>query len=316
MQKLTLQAGNEGKSLRDGFKEFIQTKTLLGLAPETITTYQNVYRFLSDYIKEDTLCSDITNDTILGFIQYHKDRNPNISNITINSYIRNSRAILYFFMERGYMPQFKIKIIKCEKPIKEVYTDHEIQLLTAKPDIKRCSFAEYRNWVMVCYMLGTANRVKTICNIRIGDIDFDNEEIQLSTVKNKRAYIVPLSPTLSKILKEYLTYRKGTADDWLFCNQFGKQMCKDAVTAAIRTYNHKRGVSKTSSHLFRHTFAKNWILSGGDPFRLQKILGHRSFDMVREYVEMYGNDLKLNYAQFNALDQKVQMTGHIKMGKK
>jgi integrase/recombinase XerD len=61
---------------------------------------------------------------------------------------------------------------------------------------------------------------------------------------------------------------------------------------AIGKYNQKRGVNKTSVHLFRHTFAKNWITNGGDIFRLQKILGHSSIEMVKEYVEMFSDDLK------------------------
>ena len=47
----------------------------------------------------------------------------------------------------------------------------------------------------------------------------------------------------------------------------------------LSRYNRKRGVEKISAHLFCHTFAKNWILQGGDPLRLQKILGHSTLAM-------------------------------------
>ncbi|MCL2697847.1 MAG: tyrosine-type recombinase/integrase, partial [Oscillospiraceae bacterium] len=64
------------------------------------------------------------------------------------------------------------------------------------------------------------------------------------------------------------------------------------MVSAIQTYNRNRGVEKTSIHLFRHIFAKNWIMNGGDIFRLQKILGHSSLEMVKEYVSMLGVDIK------------------------
>ena len=37
-------------------------------------------------------------------------------------------------------------------------------------------------------------------------------------------------------------------------------------------------------------------------FRLQSILGHSSIDIVKEYVEMFGSDLKNNFDKFNPLD--------------
>ncbi|MCR3761907.1 site-specific integrase, partial [Clostridium felsineum] len=55
-----------------------------------------------------------------------------------------------------------------------------------------------------------------------------------------------------------------------------------------------------------HTFAKKWILSGGDIFRLQKILSHSTLDMVRVYVDMFTSDLQKDFSTFNPLDQLKQ----------
>jgi integrase/recombinase XerD len=187
-------------------------------------------------------------------------------------------------MGQGYMRNFKIALINAEKPIKETYTEEELEKLLKKPDIKKCSFTEYRNWVTICYMLGTGNRRKTVCNLKIGDLDFDTNEIRLKKVKNKKPYTIPMSVFLAKVLREYLVYRKGTADDWLFCNAYGQQQTLEGFNTNIIKYNARRGVPKGGVHLFRHTFAKKWILNGGDPFRLKAILGHSSMAMVNEYV--------------------------------
>jgi len=209
-------------------------------------------------------------------------------------------------MDEYYIERFKIKITKCEKPIKEVYTEAEIDRLIAKPNPKKCNFATFRTWAMVCYLLGTGNRRKTVINVKIGDLDFDNEEIVLKTVKNKKPNIIPMAETLKYVLLEYLKYRKGVPDDYLFCSIYGEKLDNDAVVAAIKRYNHSRGVEKTSLHLFRHTFAKNWVVDDGDPFTLQKILGHTTLDMVKEYVSLYGVDLKKNFKKYNVLDKHAQ----------
>jgi len=74
-----------------------------------------------------------------------------------------------------------------------------------------------------------------------------------------------------------MAVRKGESSDYLFCTAYGQQTTVDVIESQIARYNRKRGVEKTSLHMFRHTFAKKWILNGGDIFRLQKILGHSRF---------------------------------------
>ena len=162
--------------------------------------------------------------------------------------------------------------------------------------------------MIINYLLSTGNRVSTIVNIKNKDIDFENGFITLEKTKNKKQQLIPLSATMAKILQEYMQYRRGEPEDYLFCNIYGKKLTEDALKHSIGRYNRRRGVMKTSIHLFRHTFAKKWILAGGDIFRLQKILGHSSLDIVREYVNMFSNDLQKDYDKFNALEQLVCMS--------
>lgn len=307
--KIVMQFG-EDLTLEKAFEEFIQMKTVMNSSPETIKYYNGIFRYFTEFFGENRLCTDVNERVIIDYLMYIKTHKPNVSQKTVCTYIRGLRAILYFMMKSGYVENFKISLPKTEETIKETYTDNEVKRLIEKPKInKGCSFAELRNWALVCYFLATGNRLSTVCNIKISDVDFQSEEILIRKTKNKKQQIIPMSAELKNVLQEYMRYRKGEPDDFLFCNSYGEKLNKDSISTCISKYNHSRGVSKTSIHLFRHTFAKNWILNGGDIFRLQKILGHSTLDMVKNYVAIYGGDLKRDYDKFSLLDRATHENG-------
>lgn len=252
------------------------------------------------------MASSFTKNIYFDYMAYLKTK-P-ITSVSVNTCLRGIRAILYFAMDEGFIPQFKVSLAKQEKKIKETYNDTELSCLLKKPNTKACSFAEFRNWVTINYLLGTGNRLSSITNLKIGDIDFDNSVIYIRKTKNRQQQVIPLSRTLENVLVEYLEYRKGNPDDYLFCDNYGNAMLNRSMQQAIYGYNKSRGVGKTSIHIFRHTFAKKWILNGGDIFRLQKILGHSSLDVVKEYVNMFNADLQNQFDTFNPLDRLVSET--------
>ncbi|MCL2513768.1 MAG: tyrosine-type recombinase/integrase [Oscillospiraceae bacterium] len=298
--KIMLSVG-ENLTITKGYEQLRMMKQAEGLKPDTIRYYDDCFKYFKEYAGEQTLCEDLNQDMIINYIFFLRSEKK-VNDVSINTYIRGIRTIINYFIEREYTYPFKIKGVKAVKSVKETYSDDELNRLLEKPNIKKVSFPDYRNWVIVCYLLGTGNRANTICNLKIENLDFSGHQIILKVVKNAKQYIIPMSPTLEKVLKEYLSYRKGAADDYLFCNQYGEQLTREGLKTCIQRYNKSRGVEKSSLHLFRHTFAKKWILNKGDIFRLQSILGHSSIDIVKEYVNMFGVDLQKDFSVFNPLD--------------
>jgi integrase/recombinase XerD len=214
-------------------------------------------------------------------------------------------------MKLGYMDKFMIKLIKADKGAKKTYTDEELHLLLEKPNAKNCSFAEFRTWTMINFLVATGVRLSSLINVKIKDLDFENQLIAITKTKNRKQQIIPMSKTLEGVLREYFEYRNGDLDDFLFCTAWGKVFKVDGFQGSLKKYNLKRGVKKSSVHAFRHTFAKKWILNGGDIFRLQKILGHSSMEMVKNYVIMFSDELQQNFEKFNPLDQMNTARGQI-----
>jgi len=318
---LSLQEESHEMTFDNAFQIFRRTKVNNNLSPRTIKHYDEINELFFGFMggASETLCSAISRDTIEEFVEFLNDRNPEIRATTINSYLKDLRTILYYFMERGYMKNFAVKLLREDLAIKETYSSDEISRLLEKPNVKKCDFSEYRNWVITCYLLGTGNRLGTVCELKNKDIDFESNTIHLRKTKTRTAYTIPLSSALEKVLTEYMQYRKGEDDEYLFCNRFGDKLQESSLSTAIYRYNLKRGVSKTSVHLYRNTFAKTYITNEGDIARLQKLLGHSTPTMSLRYAKMFDSDLDYHFNERNPLDthmKNTQSNESIKMGKK
>ena len=68
-------------------------------------------------------------------------------------------------------------------------------------------------------------------------------------------------------------------------------------------YNKGRGVQTTGIHRYRHTFAKQWVLSGGNVVTLSRILGHSSLDITQNYINLLVTDLSKQVEEVNLLDK-------------
>jgi len=321
-KSLSLQEKSQKKLLEEAYQIFRRVKVNNNLSEKTIRHYDILMEVLGQFFENisEVYCNEITTDTVQEFIEFLKNRNPDIRATTINSYLKDLRTLLYYCMERGYLKPFQVGLLREDKAVKETYTDDEISRLIEKPNLKKVNFSTYRNWVITCYLLATGNRLGTICDLRVKDVDFDNSIIHLRRVKTRRAYNMPLSITLEKILAEYIQYRKGEGEDYLFCNRYGERLQESSLNTAIYRYNQKRGVSKTSVHLYRNTFAKIYLTTGGDLARLQKLLCHSTPTMTLRYAEMYDTDLDYHFNERNPLDTHLKEFGNnkvaIRMAKK
>lgn len=303
MPRLKINSIRKDMEFKSVVTEFIRHGRIKNLSERTLDYYEESIDVFTKFMKTDKFkIESVDSKTIDEYIMYLKT--SGIRSRSINTRLSGIRTFLYWCMERGYMDSFKISLLKQEEIIKDTFNDDEIAILLKKPDIKKCSFTEYRNWVMINFLLGTGVRLSTLISIKVGDIDLYSYTFKTSHNKNRREQIIPVSPKLGRVLTEYLMHRQHENDDnVLFCNQYGGPLTTNACDTALQRYGSKRGISKCYCHKFRHTFAKNWILSGGDAFRLQKILGHSSMDIVRKYVNIYGNELQKDFNKFNVLER-------------
>lgn len=301
MKRKMIEVSTKDMTFDRGFDEFIFNCRARNLRPATIQFYENSIRSIYKFVEPKMPIKNITKATVDNFI-IGCQNDLDIKDVTINTYLRALKAILYYFMKLGYMETFHIALVKYDKPIIETYSEQEVKLLLKKPDKKKCSFIEFRNWVMCNMLYATGMRCSNLRDLKISDIDLDNNLLSMKTTKNRKPLVIPITRSLQPIIREYLTVRKGNEDDYFFCTAYGDKINKDSINGSMKRYNNNRGVNKTGIHRWRHTFAKQWILNNGDIIKLQKILNHSDLDMVRNYVNMFTKDLQKDFEEFNPLE--------------
>lgn len=153
-------------------QDFLDDKKYFGTAEATLNGYRyDITRFLK-FLSDEQLA---VNEA--GFKRYviHLTDSGMTAN-SVNHYIRSVKVFLYWCMEQDEIAPFKIKMVKAQETIKDVYTQGELCALIQPPK-REDSFVVWRSWAIINFILGTAAREATVCEMQMQDISFDDRTI-------------------------------------------------------------------------------------------------------------------------------------------
>ena len=301
MKKMKMTVSNK-VTFEEGCNKYLDNCRQRNLREGTINHYKQSYTQFYKYFDANMPVENFTSDMYKQYVVFL--RNTLQNDVSINSYLRDLITTLHFLMSEGYVEPFKMQAIKVDRTNVETYSDEELRTLLQKPNIKKCSFTEYQSWVMTNFLFSTGIRQRSLMYIKVKDIDFDNNVVYVNVTKNRKPLLVPINQTMAHILNEYLKYRKyKSKEDFLFCNVFGEQLVKSTCYHMLYDYNKRRGVETTGIHRYRHTFARQWILNGGNVVSLSRLLGHSSLQITQNYVNLLVSDVAKEVDTINLLDK-------------
>lgn len=154
-------------------QDFLDDKKYSGTAEATLNGYRyDITQFLK-FLSDEQLA---VNEA--GFKRYviHLTDSGMTAN-SVNHYIRSVKVFLYWCMEQDEIAPFKIKMVKAQETIKDVYTQEELCALIQPPK-REDSFVVWHSWAIINFILGTVAREATVCEMQIQDISFDDRTIK------------------------------------------------------------------------------------------------------------------------------------------
>lgn len=281
---------NENIKTKDALEEFYQDKRTENTAESTLKTYDmHIRNFIDSNDMWDFTTSLINKDHYQWWVEDLQEDDRK-SDTTVATYCRSVRAFIYWLQENEYTDVFPVKIPKYQKKVKRCYTDEELKTLLEKPN-RNCSEVQYQTWVYINLLISTGLRLSSSLDILVKDIDFKNNVVYVDTTKNNQGLALNLNDDVIKILKKYIQLFRLSADDYLFCKGDNTRMANHTMQCNVASYNRSHGVEKTSIHLFRHTFAKNFYIQTKDVYTLCQVLGHSNISVTEGYLKDLGVSL-------------------------
>ena len=303
------------QNLIKGFELSCQTE---GKSPKTIEWYTCFLRRFLQFLQlniHPTNVNEIDKNHIRAFILYlqQQAKTPHtkkpLSSSTVQGYIRTLKVFFSWLLREEYIesnPMNRIPVPRAPIKVINTFNNEHINKLATLCHISNGT--GYRNLTIILLLLDSGIRVNELVNIDISDLDLTEGYIKIRKAKGNKERLIPVGSIVQKSLWKYINQyrpqpltRKVTM---LFLSEHGLPLTRSGVQQMLRRYGKIAGVTEVrcSPHTFRHTFAKCYLLNGGDIFSLQKILGHSSLASVRLYLNLFAADLKKQHQQFSPVD--------------
>ncbi len=262
---------------------FLAAKAAEGASPRTIEWYRYINGRAVRRFGPDRPLDGVGAPELRAWLL---ELRATLSPESIAGYVRGLKAFGNWCAaeELGTAPGFRaLRRPRVPRRLIAPFTDAELQRLLA--------IAEPRERALILLLLDTGLRLAEVTGLRVGDLRPDGTMRVMG--KGSKERIVPLGATARRALMRYVAERGVVRPaDPLFMGRWGRPLCRKSIQVAVADLGRRAGVAtRCSPHTFRHTFARSYLVNGGDVFSLQQILGHTTLDMVRRYVSLTEADL-------------------------
>ena len=147
---------------------------------------------------------------------------------------------------------------------------------------------KFRDYLIIRILWKTGLRVSEIIAMEVNWIDFDEKMITVFG-KGRKWRRTPID-------REYLMHvRRYLKDEGI---EKGKifDITRNRVFQIVRELSKKAGIDKNvHPHTFRHSYAVNYLMKGGNLRNLQLNLGHSDLNITAKYLQVTAHDRKNEY---------------------
>lgn len=322
-------------NINHAVNDFLVAKQANNASAETLIWYQVRLRPFTAAFGETALDQVSTGDVRRYLIALRerdtkypgqaRAREGHLSNETLRGHDRALRTF-WNWAEREYdLPDRANPMRRIDRPKKQQQPPKAIALGDLEKLLshllKDRRAAAQRNLAMILFLADTGCRAGGMLTLTPDNLDLDNRQAILIE-KGSRMRAVPFTQITADAIRRWLMLRPARAKT-VFCslaaNHTGGALTLTGLHMVIRRLKKSAGLQgRCNPHSFRHGFARQYLLNGGDLATLSKILGHKDLRTTTDnYAIFTGSELAARHDEFSPirnLKEILQTSCEVKRG--
>ena len=217
-------------------------------------------------------------------------------------------------------PQYKLdeveRLLEKSKDVQNLYVSP-----INEEDVGNAKLRAYRDRAFMVTLAETGFRVHEACNLRRGDIDW-NEGRAIIVGKGKKQAVVRFNSYAMQVIKEYLAQRaeldgnsgRQLSSLPLFARHdkgAGKKVKpittttgRNIVSERVEQFLGKEFVGQITPHTFRHYFVTTTLRGTGNLAIAQRLARHENIQVTNRYTQLTDEELDKAYYEVFERDSK------------
>ena len=273
------QSKKSNKDLVLEFANFLKFKK--GLSANTISAYESDITQFLEFTGENIINNDLIELFITSELNDKSDNSKIRKISSINQYID------WFNLDnKEYQIVIEKVSLKKGSYLPETISVSDVNRLIDIYD--HSNYMNSRNLTLIDFMYSTACRVSELCDVRVSDLDFEEDFVKLFG-KGSKQRIVPIGSELKINLSKYLKFRNelNTQEPYLFLSKNMNQLDRSAIFRIIKkSATLSDNALSVHPHTLRHSAATHMLEAGCDLRTLQELLGHTSVSTTKIYTKL------------------------------
>ena len=280
---------------KEVYKFLDYLKNNLGYSKMTIISYQKDLDDFFSFVKKYNInYLNLCKDDIRSYLKLLDERK--LKSSSISRRISCLRTFYNYLEDQKMVDGNVFKLIrnpKLDRKLPNYLSYEELRIIFDSIDIS--DSVGLRNRLLIEMLYATGCRVSEIANIKISDINFNNNSIKIFG-KGSKERIVYFGDYARYYLDIYLSKNVNNNSKYLFVNENNDKMDITEIEKIIRDIVHNLTIkSHVTPHTFRHTFATHLLNNGADIKTVQELLGHSSLNTTGIYTHVSNERLKEIY---------------------
>ncbi len=293
-------------------KRFMLRCFALRLADTTINAYEEFFNSFEKFVKAENKLNSFEQVDTTALRRYLVLLSSTMCGVTVEGYYRKLKTLYNFLLKEGLISINPLNTIERPKVAKrkiQTFNSNEVYTMLNAYDVN--TFIGLRNYTLLSFLLATGARRSEFVNLTVFDVDLQADIIRIIG-KGDKERLIPISRKLKLILKRYLKARaeylnhdcKHKTSTAFFISRYGDKLQLSGANSIFQALKKSLGLNgkRFSAHIWRHTFAKSFLLNGGDVFSLQELLGHADVETTKIYINLDTQELKQQNDKYNPLD--------------